>query len=272
MLGSLLSNVETMVNVTKADLEKLEKPDLILQEKLLPSKGAASKAFRYLEFGIIEKRLLFLKYILDQSTETMIRKVYEMQKTDSKIGDFVYLVTTDFAEIDINLTDEEITNFNKVTWKKLVKEKTKHKAFVVLSEENKTKEKTKHIKFECLEMSKYLRENDRTDLSKIIFSIRSGTLDIKKWNMWKYFDNLCVMCGKKEENIKHFMECTEYENTDEIHNFEDIYTQDTEKQFEIAENAKIRIQKRKMKIEAGLDSPTPGSLAPTCVDEHLWNK
>ena len=74
MLGSLLSNVETMVNVTKADIEKIEKPDLILQEKLLPSKGTVLKAFRYLELGIIpvkyviiEKRLLFLKYILDQS-------------------------------------------------------------------------------------------------------------------------------------------------------------------------------------------------------------
>ena len=67
------------------------------------------------------------------------------------------------------------------------------------------------------------------------------------------------MCEKKEENIKHFMECTEYENTNETHNLEDIYTQDTEKQLNIAENAKIRIQKRKMKIEAGLDSPILGS-------------
>ena len=101
-----------------------------------------------------------------------------------------------------------------------------------MSEENKTKEKTKHIEFECLEMMKYLRENDRADLSKIICSIISGTLDIKKWNMWKYFDNLCVMRGKKEENIQHFMECTEYENTDVLHTLEDIYTQDTQKQFE----------------------------------------
>ena len=41
------------------------------------------------------------------------------------------------------------------------------------------------------------------------------------------------------------MECTEYEHIDKTLNIEDIYTQDTEKQFEIAENVKIRIQKRK---------------------------
>ena len=64
LLGSLLSNIETMVNLTKDDLNKLEKTDLVPQKKLLPSGGNASKAFRYLELGItpvkyviIEKRL-----------------------------------------------------------------------------------------------------------------------------------------------------------------------------------------------------------------------
>ena len=114
--------------------------------------------------------------------------------------------------------------------------------------ENETKEKTLHIQFECLEMSSYLKENDKTDLSKIIFSIRSGTLDIKKWKPWKYDDNLCVMCDVKEENLKHFMECTEYGNSDDTLVLNNIYTQDTEIQFKIAENAKIRIIKRTMKL------------------------
>ena len=84
--------------------------------------------------------------------------------------------------------------------KKLVKEKTKDKAFKDLIKENETKEKTLHIQFECLEMSSYLKENDKTDLSKIIFSIRSGTIviDIKKWKPLKYDDNLCVMCDVKK--------------------------------------------------------------------------
>ena len=123
-------------------------------------------------------------------------------------------------------------------------------------------------------MSKYLRANDGTDLSKIIFSIRSGTLDIKKWNMWKYFDNLCVMCGKKEENIQHLTECIEYENTDVIHNLEDIYTQDTENSLKLQKMPKYAYREEKLysRLSSGLDSSTPGSLAPTCVNEHLWNK
>ena len=74
------------------------------------------------------------------------------------------------------------------------------------------------------------------------------------------------MCDVKEENLKHFMECTEYGNSDDTLVLNNIYTQDTEIQFKIAENAKIRIIKRTMKLEAGLDSTSPGSQAPTFVD------
>ena len=42
-------------------------------------------------------------------------------------------------------------------------------------------------------MSEYLVRNEGTDLSKIIFSVRAGTFDIKAWNDWNYSDKLCVM-------------------------------------------------------------------------------
>ena len=70
---------------------------------------------------------------------------------------------------------------------------------------------------------------------------------------------LCVMLKKRLVNIS----CTEYGNSDDTLVLNDIFTQDTEIQFKIAENAKIRIIKRTMKLEAGLDSTSPGSQAPT---------
>ena len=77
--------------------------------------------------------------------------------------------------------------------------KTKNKAFVKPVKENSQKEKTKHIKFDCLERSEHLKENKKTQLSKIIFSLRSGILDIKKWNNWKHQDNLCVIVTLKKK-------------------------------------------------------------------------
>ena len=49
----------------------------------------------------------------------------------------------------------------------------------------KKRKKLSHIQFECLEMSSYMKEKDKTDLSKTFFSIRSGTLHIKKWKPWE---------------------------------------------------------------------------------------
>lgn len=73
VLGSLTNNIETMINITKSDIEKLEKPDNKLLESILPTEGKASKAFRCLELGITpvrfvikDKRLTFLKYILSE--------------------------------------------------------------------------------------------------------------------------------------------------------------------------------------------------------------
>ena len=193
--------------------------------------------------------------------ESMLSKVYHEQKTESRKGDFFNMVSKDMLEVNIIMTDIEIRNISKGNWKRLCKERTKNKAFLDLIKENSDKEKTKHIMFESLEMSEYLKENKKTSLSKIIFLLRSGTLDIKSWNSWKYDDNLCVMCDLKEENITHFLECSQYGNSKiEI---DEIFSQNTENQFSIAEKVEERMLLRKKKIEAGHDSPTPGSKAPT---------
>ena len=51
-----------------------------------------------------------------------------------------------------------------------------------------------------------------------------------------------------------------------------FYTQNIENQFSIAEKVGERMAKRSNKLEAGLDSPSPSSTAPTNVVEHYWNK
>ena len=87
----------------------------------------------------------------------------------------------------------------------------------------------------------------------MIFSIRSGTLDIKCWNKWNYGDNLCEMCELKEETIEHVMNCPEYGDIE--NNWRDIYGNNPEKQKNIAKVIKKRLETRKTKQEAGQDSP-----------------
>ena len=62
-------------------------------------------------------------------------------------------------------------------------------------------------------MSDYFFYNRKTSTSKVIFSIRSKTLDIKTWNSWKYNNDLCVMCMEERDTMKHFVSCEGYEDT-----------------------------------------------------------
>ena len=161
-------------------------------------------------------------------------------------------------ELDIVITDEEIQSVTKVKWKKYIHEEVESLALKSLIEENSQKSKTKHIQFDQLSMSKYLENNENTLLSQIIFSVRSGTMDIKSWNEWNYQNILCVMCEKSEENINHFMTCTLYGEEIETP-LEEIFGNEVDKQCLIAIEIKRRQQMRNSKLEeVGL----PDNLAP----------
>ena len=137
--------------------------------------------------------------------------------------------------------------------------KVKEGALRFLVEENETKSRTILVKFKELEMSAYLVKNKSTAISKIIFSVRSGTLDLKDWHPWQYSDNLCVMCKLSDENIKHFMSCKAYGKDTLDIDWKLRYENEHDTHFKIAEEIKRRhnLQKYKLK-EVGL----PLNVAP----------
>ena len=152
LVSGLLTNAESWINLTKKNLEELEKPDIILLRKIISQSGNPAKCFMQLELGIIpvkyiimQKRMNFLNYILHESKESMLRQVFDALKEDSRKGDFKELTDKDRIELQIELEDEEIEGISKVAWKKYVKKKVKSAAFQYLLSENSSKEKTKYI-------------------------------------------------------------------------------------------------------------------------------
>ena len=268
LVGSMLNNAETWINITKNDIEKLDKPDVLLMEKLFETKAA--KAFQHLEMGtlpvryvIMAKRLKFLKYILDENIDSMIRQVYEAQKADSKKGDFIEQIKEDVKEMNWSVTENEIISNTKAKWNKKVKEKIEKLAFEALEKENRGKSKTKHLKYRCLEMQPYLVNNTKTKLSRTIYKIRSGTLKIKALEQWKHENNLCIMCEVKEENMEHLMNCEMY--GEKVTDWENIYLNDRRKQVYIAIETDKRMKIRESKIqEVGQDS-SPAPTTPNIV-------
>ena len=96
--------------------------------------------------------------------------------------------------------DDDIAAASKHAWKKLLKDVVKNAAFKEL--ENSTKSKTKEVQFDELRMSDYLEQNRRTSLSKLIFSIRSKTIDIKEYQPWKYETLTASHNNKRQQTIE----------------------------------------------------------------------
>ena len=146
----------------------------------------------------------------------------------------------------------------------IVKQNVRQAAFQYLSE-NLSKAKTREIIFDTFEMRQYLFNNRRTSLSKIIFAVRSGTLEIKEWTPWKYNDNICVKCETAAETMNHFVSCKSYSSDTSVNDRKRIYTDNADIQYEIAGKISSRLKIRENKLEeAGLDS-TPGSQAPEVI-------
>jgi hypothetical protein len=136
LISGLLSNAETWTNITETSLTKLTQPDTMLHRALLSNSGNPSRVFMCLELGVIpvryvimKKRLSFLNYILNENINSTIRKVYDTLKHDSRKGDFCYLVKKDMDDCKIEITEEEIKNYSKRTWKVFISKKVKEKAF-----------------------------------------------------------------------------------------------------------------------------------------------
>ena len=166
LIGSMLTNSESWINLTQQDLDKLLKRDTLLQKKLLSESGNPSKCFMLLELGVLTvkyvimtKRLTFLRYILGESISSMVGQVYSALKQESWKGDFVNLVQADLQEVKINPSDESILSVTKSKWKNMRKRKVIQVCFEHLVNENSTKEKAKSILFEKLEMAKYLQNS-----------------------------------------------------------------------------------------------------------------
>ena len=108
-------------------------------------------------------------------------------------------------------------------------------------------------------MRKYLEDSKSPTLSKIIFSTRSGTLDIKTNNDWKYKDDLCGMCKMIAETMEHFMSCEPYEKGSLETDWKEVYCIESESQFKIDREIRRRgLKRNKKNNEDGL----PPILAP----------
>ena len=79
LLGGMLTNAESWINITQKDIEELEKSDTILLKKVLES--TASKVFMMLELGFVPVRYVLMKKTITVFTLHIKRKHRKYDQT-----------------------------------------------------------------------------------------------------------------------------------------------------------------------------------------------
>ena len=136
LISSMLYNAEAWYNMTKAELDLLETVDLIFLRKLLKAPKNTPKEMLFLELGcipfrkiIMEKRISFLHYILNQDRNSIIYKFFNTQMKKRTKRDWVSTVIEDLELMDIQLEMEQIKTMKKSNFMNIIKDKIQIQTF-----------------------------------------------------------------------------------------------------------------------------------------------
>ena len=154
-LNGTLFNSEAWQGISATEEEQLEKVDEALLRGILNAHAKVPLEALHLETGTISvkyilksRRLCYLYNILKKDSEELVREVYEAQKVSPDEGDFYKLVESDARDVDLQLSETEITSMKEEAYKEKVKSNVRNATFKNLMEQ-----KVSHSKMDAENLS-----------------------------------------------------------------------------------------------------------------------
>ena len=226
--GSILYACEMYHNLKESEIRRIERIEEGFMRKILHTSKGCPITQLYLEIGqaparfqIQKMRLLYLKYILDQEEESILKKFLNLQFQEPVRRDWASTVMSDLSELEINLSLEEIKNMTKMKFSRIIKIKSRKNALSYLI--RKQGKKGGEIGYTCLEMAEYLQPYNSSltiEQKQELFEVRNRMVQIPH--------------NFPKTSEKHKCECTEIETMAHIYNCE-MYN-NNKKQRSIAYN------------------------------------
>ena len=139
----------------------------------------------YIEFGqiparfeVMKLRLFFLKYILNQDSESLISRFLQIQIEKPTKFDWISTCIKDLKKLKIEVSLEDIRNLPTNQFKKLIRKKCKELALEYLLK--KRGSKGKELIYNEIQTAEYLLPNDELNIEeqRTIFSIRNRMINI----------------------------------------------------------------------------------------------
>ena len=131
---------------------------------------------------IKQRRLLFLHYILNEPSESLVHSFLVAQMKTRNKKDWVTTVLKDLDELDIKLSFEEIKLMKKSSFQALVKTSINDYAFKNLEKSKLSHSKVEKVRHRTLQMRTYLSPNQikaTKEEKQLIFKLRCRVTDLK---------------------------------------------------------------------------------------------
>jgi hypothetical protein len=227
LLQVLLSNSETWLRLTKANMKKLESVDHMLLRKILDTAISTPINALYLECGCIpirfiikKKRIMFLHHILTRQDNSLITKVFWAQVHSPAPGDWCQVVREDLEHLGLDhLSYASIAEMTKYQLKKLLVWHVEETAAKYLENEKEKTSKTRQLHYPTIKLQPYLSSMSSLPIKMKQLYFRWRTQMIKVG--WNYGNKTkCPMCTEFDDDQNHLFNCP-YLTAD------GIYTQST---------------------------------------------
>ena len=162
LLNGILINSEAWYNVTKGDIEDLEKVDREFLKGVMNAPKSTPTESLYLELGIIPikyiimaRRLNFLQYITKKNKDSLIFKFFNLQWIKPETGDWTVNAKKDLEKIDLRLDLDEISEMSKKKFKTIVKKWRKDIVFKELILNKDKHRKMNNVQYRDINLQPY---------------------------------------------------------------------------------------------------------------------
>ena len=214
--SKVLLNSEVWHSLTKIQIASLEIIDRRLMRKIFDAHSKTSLEWLYSDAGKLDlkslikiRRLMYLWEILHRDKSELIHRVYRAQRVSNNIGDWVRLIDQDKSELQITLTDDQIQGVSKQSFKTIVKRQVTQNFLQNLEDQKRKHSKLKFMNTKDLKTAEYIKSPAfSTREKRLLFKLRSRTLDVKCNFPGKYGDLKCISCGLLEETQGHLLQCS----------------------------------------------------------------
>ena len=261
----ILTNSEAWYGLTKANIEQLEQVDEMLLRRVLEVGSCCPKEMLYLETGatpmrftLIQRRLMFLHYILNEDKNSIIYKCFEAQKKNPCRNDWINTVEEDLANLDIGLSFDDIQTLSKYQWQQFLSQIIEERALEYLNKLKLSHSKVELVEHKSLELQEYFQPQnvESIQLSKFLFQARTRMLELK-CNLKSKYSKKNLQCPLKcnlEDSQKHLLLCEKLEVnliTSQLPQYDDIYSENVDKQLKVGKILEERYRRRRKLLSSG---------------------